>query len=286
MIIKEKLYREEFLFSHIPFKPEEENIFLKFYFESLWRGGFQKSTAGDRTTAILSFVTDGEIIMTSPDGVAHRIGKNTFYAVTCHKDIYSYKVPENTYWQRRCLCFRRSALFDLLAGPFFQKDHMIIPLKNPEKISRIMDEFKVLLEQEPMAKSQISGLFLRLICELHLQEELQDIPEPLHKALDYIQLCFRDPDLSRTRIAAAAGVSIRTLNRLFREYKKTSIVQQILALRMEYAGKLLERSPLSVKEISGECGFHSANFFTRRFRDYFSVTPLEYRKKYFCRGNI
>ena len=286
MRIEGKLYTERFIHSQVPYKNDEENIFIQYYFDSVWRGGYQTSSSTENPHSIISLVTGGDVICTDPDGKTLHIPENTLYVITAAKKGYSYKVPKNTFWQRKSVRFRRNALFDLLTNRFFQKDHLVIPLKNPEKIGMIMDEFRDILEKNPMATSEISGLFMRLLCEIRSGQDLQHTPEALRNALDYIQLHYKNPSLSRQEIASAAGISTRTLNRFFMEYRKDTPGNIVSSLRLEYAKSLLERSLLTVKEIALESGFRSANFLTRRFRLRYDLTPLEYRRKHFTGGKL
>jgi AraC-like DNA-binding protein len=57
--------------------------------------------------------------------------------------------------------------------------------------------------------------------------------------------------------------------------KMTGYIQQ---LRLEYGAKLLvERPDMSIVQIATESGFGSNTYFTERFRQYFSMTPSEFR---------
>lgn len=286
MQVNTKLFKERFVLSQAPCIPEKETIFIQYYFDSLWRGGYQSRSSTENPHSIFSLVTGGDVLFTDPDGKTLHIPKDSLYVITCARKGFSYKVPKNSFWQRKCVRFRRNALFDLLVNRFFQKDHIVIPLKQPQKIEKIMDEFRETLEKNPAESSRISGLFLQLLCEIHDQQDLQRIPEGLRKALDHVQIHFKDPFLSRQQTANAAGVSSRTLNRLFLEYKKETLVNTVSNLRLEYAKGLLERSLMTVKEIAEESGFRSANFLTRRFRLKYGITPLEYRKNHFTSGKL
>jgi transcriptional regulator GlxA family with amidase domain len=78
-------------------------------------------------------------------------------------------------------------------------------------------------------------------------------------------------------IAEHAAMSIRTLNRRFREHVGTSPLQWLLMLRVERAKELLETTDLSIERIADEVGFGSSvtlrHHFTRRVR----VPPQRYR---------
>jgi len=44
------------------------------------------------------------------------------------------------------------------------------------------------------------------------------------------------------------------------------------------AKKQLEKTNDSVSDIAYKCGFVSSSDFSKRFREYFGITPKEYRK--------
>ncbi|MBN2626138.1 MAG: AraC family transcriptional regulator [Spirochaetales bacterium] len=50
--------------------------------------------------------------------------------------------------------------------------------------------------------------------------------------------------------------------------------------KMEKAARLLARTNLPVKTIGDRCAFDNQNYFNRRFREYWSLTPLEYRERF------
>ena len=49
--------------------------------------------------------------------------------------------------------------------------------------------------------------------------------------------------------------------------------------RMQESGNLLQRSNKSVKEIAYLVGYENPLTFSRAFKNYHGVSPLEYRKK-------
>jgi transcriptional regulator GlxA family with amidase domain len=83
--------------------------------------------------------------------------------------------------------------------------------------------------------------------------------------------------LSLEDIASHAAMSIRTLNRRFREHVGTTPLQWLLVLRVERAKQLLETTDLSIERIADQVGFGSSvtlrHHFTRRVR----VPPQRYR---------
>ena len=71
----------------------------------------------------------------------------------------------------------------------------------------------------------------------------------------------------------------RTLNRMFKKQLNCSPCRYLIRARMKYASQLLRSNTLSVKNIAEECGYTNTSFFIAKFKQYFSRTPLEYRKE-------
>lgn len=88
-----------------------------------------------------------------------------------------------------------------------------------------------------------------------------------------------DRPLSRFTMAAYAGISERHLDRLFTTRLGKSFLATYVEIRLHYARRLLEQSPLSVSEIAFATGFSSAAHFARRFTLMFGQTPRKARMR-------
>lgn len=84
-----------------------------------------------------------------------------------------------------------------------------------------------------------------------------------------------------SELAAIAGVTPGHLHALSRRVLGTSIKRYIVEARLRHAMKLLKERRggelPSVFEVSEACGFSSQHFFSRQFKAYFNMSPLEYR---------
>jgi transcriptional regulator GlxA family with amidase domain len=79
--------------------------------------------------------------------------------------------------------------------------------------------------------------------------------------------------VSRAALAQFSGVSLRSLERLFRAHLGRSIGSHYTALRLEHARRLLRQTSLSVTETALACGFATAEHFSRTYRTRFGVAP-------------
>jgi AraC-like DNA-binding protein len=86
-----------------------------------------------------------------------------------------------------------------------------------------------------------------------------------------------DPQLSPATIAAQLNISLRQLYRAFSGTE--SPAARIRRRRLEHAAELLaaRAAPSQVEKIAQECGFISAEYFSRAFRREFGLSPRAYR---------
>ena len=96
------------------------------------------------------------------------------------------------------------------------------------------------------------------------------------KVLEIIEKTIEDPPL-RAELAAAAGVSIRQIERLFKAHLGATLGQAMLSARLDHADYLLQTSPQSVIAVALACGFKSGSHFSRMFRRRFGRPPGRFR---------
>lgn len=84
--------------------------------------------------------------------------------------------------------------------------------------------------------------------------------------------------LDRRAMARFAGVSERHLNRLFKSHLGEGYLKTYLRIRIEYAGRLLRQSALTVAEVAMACGFSSASHFSRTFQSIKGYPPSRARQ--------
>jgi transcriptional regulator GlxA family with amidase domain len=83
---------------------------------------------------------------------------------------------------------------------------------------------------------------------------------------------------SRVELAAAAGVTVRQLERLFATHLKTTIGKRYVETRVERARVLLRQSSLPIAEVAVACGFVSTSHFSRVYKAQFGMSPRSERE--------
>jgi len=105
-----------------------------------------------------------------------------------------------------------------------------------------------------------------------LRERLGVSQAPLLRAIDRMERNLEQP-LTRQELAAVANVSLRQLERLFRQHLGRSLGEHYLMLRLDRARDLLRQTSLSVLEVALATGFTSASHFWRKFKARYGYGP-------------
>lgn len=71
--------------------------------------------------------------------------------------------------------------------------------------------------------------------------------------------------------------SIPTFKRDFKKTFKDTPAKWVMKKRLSLAVELLENTPLSISEITFECGFENQTHFSRVFKERFGVSPSQFR---------
>jgi len=101
------------------------------------------------------------------------------------------------------------------------------------------------------------------------------------QALAEIEARYGDPDLNLTGLAERAGVSNAYMSKIFRDVMKKPITQYITEYRLERAKRrLIEEHGKTIAEAADLCGFADYPYFSKIFKRYFGVSPLEYKEKH------
>ncbi len=130
-------------------------------------------------------------------------------------------------------------------------------------------------------------LLISVVCERHDQELLALAARHgprRHRAdtLSRVTRYVRENLSGRITLddaAVAANLSPNYLTNLLKHETGETFTSLVTSRRMTKARELLAYTTLRVVEIAEAVGFEDEAYFTRRFRQYFHVSPLAYRRK-------
>ena len=101
----------------------------------------------------------------------------------------------------------------------------------------------------------------------------------IDKAIGFIQKNPKD-NLSLQSIADNAGFSLTYFDAIFRQHTGYSPVEYSRIYKLTRSALELRRTQKSVLDIALDFGYASPESFTRAFKNFYSITPSEYREKY------
>ena len=112
------------------------------------------------------------------------------------------------------------------------------------------------------------------------QECKKEYIRRIHKVQDYIEQQIGQP-LSIEELSNAAGFSKYHFSRIFQSILHEPLAHYVNRIRMENTLFLLaHRSDKNMTDITYELGFTDCATFSRAFKNYYGISPREYRKEY------
>ncbi len=109
-----------------------------------------------------------------------------------------------------------------------------------------------------------------------LVERIGTSSSPVLHAVAAMESHIADP-LSLDQLATVAGVTIRQLNRLFRDKLGVSTMAYYRKLRLRTGRRLSETSPISLTEIALATGFANSSHYSKSFSAEFGAPPSSLR---------
>jgi signal transduction histidine kinase/ligand-binding sensor domain-containing protein/CheY-like chemotaxis protein/AraC-like DNA-binding protein len=121
--------------------------------------------------------------------------------------------------------------------------------------------------------------------ELILEKKLEKMERKsndeilMNKIIKIINDRISDPTLNVEALAACVGLSRVHVHRKLKELTHQTTKNFIRNIRLKQAASLLVRNNLSVSEVAYATGFISLSHFSNAFKDFYGVSPTEYRGK-------
>jgi AraC-like DNA-binding protein len=97
------------------------------------------------------------------------------------------------------------------------------------------------------------------------------------RVIEYISLNFKEPITLET-LSTEFGVSKSYLSHVFSEQLNIHFRTYLGAVRADYCAALMKTTSKSLTDIAFEGGFESQRSFNRVFKEYFGISPSEYKK--------
>ena len=171
-----------------------------------------------------------------------------------------------------------------------QKSYMFFRTKNSscsENAKKLADLFfnkDVFPTHYEIYAEAIALLILIELCHVEREDYLLELPKVTHSVdtadaiLGYIRDNIGIANLENT--ARHFGYSPVHLSRIIKKHTGSSFAKFILLQRMVAAEHLLSKTDMPIREIAASTGLESPEYFSRIFKKYNDVSPMQYRKEH------
>ena len=166
---------------------------------------------------------------------------------------------------------RHSIIFDASASCRSEKTNFLG--------SQIYREF---CRMDTFSRLAIEGLILELLAEASRSKigaDEKTLPGWLLQTKEFLHGNFTE-SVSIEEISKIADVHPVHLSRVFRAKFGCTIGEYVRRLRVEFARRQICATDTYLTEIASAAGFADLSHFSRTFKEYFGLTPSEYRKIY------
>ncbi len=129
---------------------------------------------------------------------------------------------------------------------------------------------------EQQLYDQLSALVQEwVLCAL---SESHSSVELYRRMKKYIDENYRKP-LTVESLSDVFHFSPSYISRIFRKYEKQPPIQYLIQVRMRKAGEMIRANPdVDIKTVAELVGYANQHYFSRYFKQYFSVAPSDYQK--------
>lgn len=125
---------------------------------------------------------------------------------------------------------------------------------------------------------ELDGI-LRRVCESVISSQSAGSRVPMvQEVMRLMSEKYTDSAFTISEAADKLGVTTVRLSQEFKADTGVTPNDYLTRLRMEEAKRLLKQTDLPIRDVSALSGYSDASSFTRRFRLYEGVTPLQYRQ--------
>lgn len=124
----------------------------------------------------------------------------------------------------------------------------------------------------------LSAMFYKYMFRLFLFKDNGKQKTYIEATKEYMRNNF-NRDISLDELAAKANVSKYKLCKEFKKAYRVTLFEYLMKVRIQQAKYLLiENTNMKIKEIAERTGFHDTSYFIKIFKEYETVTPVEYRE--------
>jgi len=140
-------------------------------------------------------------------------------------------------------------------------------------IRKIVEQVRTMEQLEECIKLTLLGAF-----EYFLQIKHYGIRNKIREIRKFIKANYQET-ITLNGVAEKYFINMSYLSRMFKEETGTNFNDYLNKVRLNKSQELLSNSNLRVTQIAEMVGYENVNYFMRKFKEYYSCTPSEYRNR-------
>jgi len=228
-----------------------------------------------RNNYLLHYVYSGKGVL-RVHGEEYEVGAGQMFLI-CPDELAYYKADENEPWLYRWIEFNGTMASRLCEKAGLSGKTPVVRVDN-DRAGEILCS---LVKRKDMPFEELMSRFWGFVSAISGTSE----KHPSNQAEEYVnraELFIKvniHKHITVVDVAEHIGIDRSYLTRLFRQYKNESPQQYMLSLRMNTAQQYLKNSNISIGGVAQSVGYEDAHVFTKAFKNYFAVSPREWRRQ-------
>lgn len=236
-----------------------------------------------RENYVLHFITNGKGKITI-DGETTNLQAGDLFVLPKNQSIF-YQADENEPWTYTWVGFSGSRAETILSHTRLLEKYFLHSHLESEILKKMIDINQTEVQSLPMITELIlighlNQLLAALVQEFpnkSLKESSTLAKNYVHHAIKLIHSQYNSP-IKVNEIADHLALSRSYLYKIFKQETGYAIKDYILQIKMKRSCQLLEDPTRNITEIAYSVGYQDPLTFSSAFKNYFHMSPTEYRK--------
>ncbi len=217
------------------------------------------------------------------DSVTHIIKKGNIVALAPYT-LHHYTIFNDRNFSQICFCFDLDILYDKQLKTELEKGTILIKniIENNQFCSALIKDIFEANEAKPLGwEMSIIGNIHLLFGEFkqkgYIKHSINNPTRSIYcKIFEYISENYKE-DITSSDVATFLKFNNSYFCRLFRKSFGDCFQNYLCMYRIEKSKVLLKNTDIAISEIASKVGFNSFSYYGKKFKEYTSLTPREYR---------
>lgn len=141
-------------------------------------------------------------------------------------------------------------------------------IKSIDKIFQLKNARKIIEELPVVLDKMLNTVLLENV----------DNSRIVQKIINLVEKEYRH-DISLNYIADSVNLAPAYVSYIFKKETGKTLIKYITDIKMAKAKILLEEGNLKIVEVARECGYDNQSYFNRLFKNYYGITPKQFRER-------